>query len=151
MLVISQICLMARRINLLSLRGWVVLFRIRKMNRTYDSSLIYHVIKKYRILRFDDFSVCNKNWWILVIIINPREVFLRWLLIKVNVWRHFIGLVHTKLFVPNCSDFLLIDTVVGSFGKFFQIGFLVAPSEHSYSITRQMNLLKLTRTGCCIP
>ena len=58
---------------------------------------------------------------------------------------------YSKLFDSNYSDFLLINTVVGSLGKFVQIGFLVAPSEHSYSITRQMNLLKLTRTGCCIP
>ena len=42
-------------------------------------------------------------------------------------------------------------TVVGSLGKSVPIGFLVAPFEHSDSITRQMNLLKLTRTSCCNP
>ena len=72
----------------------------------------------------------------------------------------------SKLFVLNCSNFLLIDgtrkmniyhlslivtTVVNSLEKYIPIGFLVAPSEHSDSITRQMNLLKLTRTGCCDP
>ena len=40
-------------------------------------------------------------------------------------------------------------TVVDSLGKSIPIGFLVVPSDHSDSITRQMNLLKLTRTSCC--
>ena len=68
--------------------------------------------------------------------------------------------------MPNCYDFLLIDgthktniydlslilsTVVDSLGKSVPIGFLVAPSEHSDSITRQINLLKLTCTRCCDP
>jgi len=71
---------------------------------------------------------------------------------------------YSTLFVPNCSDFLLINdthktniydislivtTVDDSLGKSVPIGFLVTPSENSDSITRQMNLLKLTRTGCC--
>ena len=70
----------------------------------------------------------------------------------------------SKLCVPNCSDFLLIDgthktniydislivtIVVDSFGKSVPITFLVAPSEHLDSITRQMNFRKLTRTGYC--
>ena len=70
----------------------------------------------------------------------------------------------SKLFVPNYSDFLLIvgtqktniydlplivTIVVDSLGKYVPIGFLVAPSEHLYSITRQMYPLKLTRTNCC--
>ena len=73
---------------------------------------------------------------------------------------------YSKFSVPNCSDFLLIDgthklniydlslivtTVLNSLGKSIPIGFLVAPSGHSDSITRQMNRLKLTRTGCCDP
>ena len=73
---------------------------------------------------------------------------------------------YSKLFVSNYSYFLLIDgthktniydlsfivtIVVGSLGKSVPIGFLVAPSEHSYSITRQMNLLKLARPDCCDP
>ena len=73
---------------------------------------------------------------------------------------------YSKLFVPNCSDFLLIDsphktniyelllivtTVADSLGKCVPIGFLVVPSEYLDSITIQMNLIKLTRTGCCNP
>ena len=73
---------------------------------------------------------------------------------------------YSKVFVPNYSDFLLIGgthktnindlllivrTVVDSFGKSISIGFLVTSSGHLYSITRQINLLKLTRTGCCDP
>ena len=73
---------------------------------------------------------------------------------------------YSKLFVPNCGDFLLIGstqktntydislivtTIVDSLGTCVPIGFLVAPSEHSDSITRQINLLKLTRIGCCNP
>ena len=71
---------------------------------------------------------------------------------------------YSKLFVSNYSYFLLIDgthktniydlsfivtIVVGSLGKSVPIGFLVAPSEHSDSITRQMHLLKVTCTGYC--
>ena len=37
--------------------GFIRLFQ----NRTYDSSLICHVINKHRILRFGDFSDCKKN------------------------------------------------------------------------------------------
>ena len=46
---------------------------------------------------------------------------------------------------------LIVTTVVYSLGKYVPIGFLVVPSKHSDSIIRQMNLLKLTRTGCCNP
>ena len=68
--------------------------------------------------------------------------------------------------VRSCSDFLLIDdtgktniydlsliitTVVDSLGNSVPIGFLVVLFEYSDFITRQMNLLKLTRTGCCNP
>ena len=73
---------------------------------------------------------------------------------------------YSKLSVPNCSKCLLIDgtqktniydlslivtTVVDSLENSVPIGFLVAPSGHSDSITGQMNLLKLTHTGCCNP
>ena len=44
---------------------------------------------------------------------------------------------------------LIVTTIVDSLGKSIPIGFLVAPSEHSDSITRPMKLLKLTRTDCC--
>ena len=71
---------------------------------------------------------------------------------------------YSKLFVPNCSTFLLnndthktliydlsliVMTVVDSLGKSVPIGFLVAPSEHSDSITRQMHLLNVTCTSYC--
>ena len=44
---------------------------------------------------------------------------------------------------------LIVTSVIDSLGKYIIISFLVAPSEHSESITRQMNLLKLTRPCCC--
>ena len=65
--------------------------------------------------------------------------------------------------MPGLSDFVLIDgthktniydlslivtTVVDSLGKSVPIGFLLAPSEHSESITTHMNLLKLTGNNC---
>ena len=71
---------------------------------------------------------------------------------------------YSKLFVPNCSECLLIDgtqktniynmslivtTVVDSLENSVPIGFLVAPSGHSDSITRQMHLLKVTCTDYC--
>ena len=66
--------------------------------------------------------------------------------------------------MSSYSDFLLINdthqtifydlsfivtTVVDSLGKSAPIDFLVAPSEHSDSITRYMKFLKLARTDCC--
>ena len=72
----------------------------------------------------------------------------------------------SKTFVPVLSDFVLIDsnhktniydlslivtTVVDSLGKTVPLGFLLAPSEHSESITRHMNLLKLTGNNCIDP
>ena len=66
--------------------------------------------------------------------------------------------------MSSYSDFLLINdthqtnfydlsfivtTVVDSWGKSAPIDFLVAPSEHSDSITRYMKFLKLARTDCC--
>ena len=66
----------------------------------------------------------------------------------------------SRSFVSSYSDFLLIDSthktsisdlslivtdIVDSLGKSIPIGFLVAPSEHSDSITRHMKLLNLTR------
>ena len=60
--------------------------------------------------------------------------------------------------MPVCSAFVLINgtqntyiyglslvvtTVVGSLVKYVPLGFLLAPSEHSDSITRHMNILKL--------
>ena len=38
----------------------------------------------------------------------------------------------------------IVTIVVDSLGKSVPLGFLLAPSEHSESITRHMNLLKLT-------
>ena len=46
---------------------------------------------------------------------------------------------------------LIITTGVDSVGKYVPIGFIVAPFEHSDPIIRQMNLLKVTHTGCCNP
>ena len=72
----------------------------------------------------------------------------------------------SKSFVPDFSDFetidgthktniyylsLVVTTVVDSLGNSVPLGFLLAPSEHSDSITRHMNLLKLTRTNCIDP
>ena len=41
--------------------------------------------------------------------------------------------------------------MVDSLGKSVPLGFLLAPSEQSDSITRQMNILKLTGTNCIDP
>ena len=72
----------------------------------------------------------------------------------------------SKIFVPVLSAFVIIDgthktniydlslivtTVVDSLGKSVPIGFLLAPSEHSESITTHMNLLKLTGNNCIEP
>ena len=46
---------------------------------------------------------------------------------------------------------LIVTTVVESLGNFVPLGFLLAPSEHSESITRHMNLLKLTGDNCIDP
>ena len=46
---------------------------------------------------------------------------------------------------------LIVTTVVDSLGKYVPLGFLLAPSEHSESITRHMNLLKLTGNNCIDP
>ena len=68
--------------------------------------------------------------------------------------------------VSNCSGFVLIagihktniyglslvvTTVVDSLGNSVLFGFLLDSSEHSDSITRYMNLLKLIRTNCIDP
>ena len=72
----------------------------------------------------------------------------------------------SKYFVPKYSGFVLIDgthktniydlslvvtTMVDSLGKSVPIRFLLSPSEHSDSITKHMNLLKLTRANCIDP
>ena len=72
----------------------------------------------------------------------------------------------SRTFVPGLSDFVLIGgthktkiydlslvvtTVVDSLGKSVPLGFLLAPSEHSESIIRHMNLLKLTGNNCIDP
>ena len=72
----------------------------------------------------------------------------------------------SRRFVPGLSDFVLIygthktniydlslivTTVVDSLGKSVPLGFLLAPSEHSESITTHMNLLKLTGNSCIDP
>ena len=41
--------------------------------------------------------------------------------------------------------------MVDSLGKYVPLGFLLAPSEHSESITRHMNILKLTGNNCINP
>ena len=68
--------------------------------------------------------------------------------------------------VSNCSDFVLIDgihktniyglslvvtTVVDSLGNSVPFGFLLDSSEHSDSITRHMNILKLKGNDCIDP
>ena len=134
-------------------------------NRTYDSSLICRVIKKHRILRFGDSSDCM----IKLMDIGNYHKSKRGIFEMNSDKGGRLEILHwssqySKLLVPNCSDFLLIDgthktniydlslilsTVVDSLGKYVPIGFLVAPSKHSDSITRQINLLKLTCTRCC--
>ena len=72
----------------------------------------------------------------------------------------------SKTFVPVLSDFVLIDgthkiniydlslvvtTVVDSLGKSVSLGSLMVPSEHSDSITRHMNILKITGVNCIDP
>ena len=136
-------------------------------NRTYDSSLIYRVIKKHRILQFGDSSDfmiklidignCHKSKGGIFEMTSDKGGRFETL--------HWSG-PYSKLFVPYCSDFLLINgthktniydlslsvmTVVDSLGKYVPIGFLAAPFEHSDSINRQKNLLKLIRIGCCDP
>ena len=52
----------------------------------------------------------------------------------------------------NIYDLSLnVTTVVDSLGKSVPLGFLLAPSKHSESITRHMNLLKLTGNNCIDP
>ena len=46
---------------------------------------------------------------------------------------------------------MIVTTVVDSLGKYVPLGFLLAPSGHSKSITTQMNLLKLTGNNCIDP
>ena len=46
---------------------------------------------------------------------------------------------------------LIVTTVVDSLGKFVPLGFLLATSEHSESITKHMSLLKLTGNNCIDP
>ena len=41
--------------------------------------------------------------------------------------------------------------MIDSLGKSVPLGFLLAPTEHSESITRHMNLLKLTGNNCIDP
>ena len=68
--------------------------------------------------------------------------------------------------MPGLSDFVLIDdthkiniydlslivtTVIDSLRKSVPLRFLLAPSEHSESITTHMNLLKLTGNNCIDP
>ena len=72
----------------------------------------------------------------------------------------------SRTFVSVLSDFVLIDgthktniydlslivtTVVDWLRKPIPLGFLLAPSEHSDSITRRMNLFKWTCTNCIHP
>ena len=69
----------------------------------------------------------------------------------------------SRTFVSVLSDFVLIDgthktniydlslivtTVVDSLGKSVPLGFLLAPSEYSESITRHMNIFKLKGNNC---
>ena len=72
----------------------------------------------------------------------------------------------SRTFVPSLRDFVLIDgthktntydlslivtTVVDSLGKSVPLGFLLAPFEHSESITTHMNIMKLTGNDCIDP
>ena len=72
----------------------------------------------------------------------------------------------SKYFVHKYSDFVLIDgthktniydlsyvvtTMVDSLGKSVPPGFLLTPSEHSESITRHINILKVTGNNCIDP
>ena len=72
----------------------------------------------------------------------------------------------SRTFMPGLSDFvlnngnhktniyylsLIVTTVIDSLGKSVPLGFLLAPFEHSESITRHMNLLKLTGNNCIDP
>ena len=54
-----------------------------------------------------------------------------------------------KTSIYNLS--LIITTVVHSLGKSVPFGFPLAPSDHSESITRHMNLLKITGNNCIDP
>ena len=71
-----------------------------------------------------------------------------------------------RIFLHGLSDFVLIDgthktniydlslivtTVVDSLEKSAPLGFLLAPSEHSESITTHMNLLQLIGNNCIDP
>ena len=133
-------------------------------NRTYDSTLIYRIVKKHRILQFGDSSDCMIKLMELGNIHKSKEGISE--MTSDNEGRletlHWSNLL-SKTFVPVLSDFVLIDgthkiniydlslvvtTVVDSLGKSIPLGFLLAPSEHSESITRHMNILKLTDNNC---
>ena len=114
-------------------------------NRTYDSSLIYRIVKKHRILQFGDSSDCMIKLMELGNIHKSKKGIFE--MTSDNGGR--LELLHwgnllLKTFVPVLSDFVLIDgthktniydlslvvtTVVDSLGKSVPLGFLLAPSE----------------------
>ena len=137
-------------------------------NCTYDSSLIYHIfLKKHRILQFGDSSDCAVKLMELGYIHKSKVGIFKMtsdngLRLETLYWSSSLS----KSFVPNCSDFVLIDgthktniydlslvvtNVVVSLGKSVPLGLLLAPSEHSDSTTRNMNILKIIRTNCIDP
>ena len=133
-------------------------------NRTYDSTSIYRIVKKHRILQFGDSSDCMIKLMELGNIHKSKEGIFEMTSdngghLETLHWSNPLS----KQFVPVLSEFVLINgahktnmydlslvvtTVVDSLGKNVPLGFLLAPSEHSDSITRHMNLLKLTGNNC---
>ena len=148
----------------LNAKNWLIcLFT----NRTYDLSLIYRIVKQHRILQFGDSSDCMIKLVDLGSIHKSKEGIFE--MTSDNVGR--LETLHwsnplSRIFEPVLSEFFLIDgihktniynlslivtTVVDSLGKYVPLGFLLAPSEHSESITRHKNLLKLTGNNCINP
>ena len=114
-------------------------------NRTYDSSLIYNIVKKYRILQFGGSSDCMIKLMELGSIHKSNEgIFMMTSDNGGRLETLYWSIMLSRTFVPV----LIVTTVVDSLGKSVTLGFLLAPSEHSESITRHINLLKLTNSNC---
>jgi len=126
------------------------------LNRTYDSALVYRFVRKHRVLQFGDSTNCMIKLVELGSIHKSKDGIFE--MTSDNGGRmetlHWSNPL-SRRFVPGLSDFVLIDgthktniydlslivtTVVDSLGKSVPIGFLLAPSEHSDSITTHMNL-----------
>ena len=142
------------------------LFRLF-INRTYDSSLVYRIVKKHRILQFSDSTDCMIKLVELGSIHKSKGGIFEMTSdnggsLETLHWSNPLS----RTFVTGLNDFVLVDgthktniydlslivtTVVDSLGKSVPLGFLLAPYEHSESITTNINLLKLIGNNCIDP